>query len=104
MADELPEWPTAGETTDGKSRGITQRIDEFLRVAFNENDLGMGPQVVTKWIVIAEVGFGAGRILRMVDSNLMPWEGKGILEHTRGWFDSDAEYTSIDDDEDEEDA
>jgi hypothetical protein len=85
MSDELPEWPEDSPTGDEEpidtKAPITERLAEMLHRALNDRPDDIGPQVVTKWVVVAEVQ-GVNRdspTLRWIDSDLSGWEVKGLL-------------------------
>jgi hypothetical protein len=86
VTDELPEWPADapadGEEPIDTETPIMDRLADMLHRAFNDKPSDIGPQVITKWIVVAEVQ-GVEReepTLRWVDSDLASWTIKGMLQ------------------------
>jgi hypothetical protein len=61
-----------------------QKLREFLadrlQEGFNEQSAGLGAQIVTDWLVIAEVHGGNGPVLRLIDSGLPLWRNVGLLK------------------------
>lgn len=99
MSDELPEWPTTPAVEDGP--GIVPAIHDALHKALNENPSELGPQVLAKWIVIAEVNSMEGRGMRVIDADLMPWEWKGLMKHAKDMLERSDLLWDIDDEDDE---
>lgn len=54
-------------------------FEEMLQQGFNEKSAGIGAQIVTDWIVVAEVNNGETQMLRIVDSGLPLWRSMGLL-------------------------
>jgi hypothetical protein len=109
MADELPEWP-ADTPSDGEEQvntkaKIQDRLADMLHRAFNDQPIHLGAQVITKWIVIAEVQgtntVGPG--LRWVDSDMSEWDRLGMLQYVLDEEKADSRPAWVIDDEEGDD-
>lgn len=101
MADELPEWPSAGdgEETDAS---LTDQVTDFLQDRFNRRDRDLGPQVVGDWLLVAEcVTADGARGLRILDSDLPLWRKLGLLEFLKQDAQTEAVMSNILDDEED---
>jgi hypothetical protein len=55
-------------------------LEEKLQEGFNSVSAGIGAQIVTDWLVIAEVHNSDGPVLRLIDSGMPLWRQVGLLK------------------------
>lgn len=87
MSDELPDWPAETATGEGDDvidteTPICDRIGDFLHRALNDRPSDLGPQIITKWVLVAEVQALSADTptLRWFDSDIPSWQMKGLLQ------------------------
>ena len=73
MADE--------EKAETPEVDIAELVREKLQEILNENS-SIGAQVVTDFVLVAEVHTGESPYLRIIDSDLPPWRRHGLLAWT----------------------
>lgn len=82
---------------------LREFISEKLQEGFSVQSGGIGAQIVTDWILVAEVHNGDGPVLRLVDSGLPLWRNVGLLQFALMDAEQDMfAYNARDEDDDDE--
>lgn len=71
-------------TVEPDDRPEPQKLRDFfaekLEEGFNNQSAGLGAQLVTDWIVLAEVHGANGPVLRLIDGGQPMWRTTGLLK------------------------
>lgn len=82
-----------------------QKLRDFfadkLQEGFNEQSAGIGAQIVTDWVVIAEVHGTNGALLRLIDGGQPMWRTTGLLKFGLMDLESDMLLMNAADEDDE---
>lgn len=95
MSDEQQENETPGPTK------LRDFFAEKLQEGFNEQSAGIGAQIVTDWLVIAEVHGTNGPVLRLIDGGQPMWRTTGLLKF--GLMDLEADMLLMNASEEDDD-
>jgi hypothetical protein len=68
------------ESTETPPKKLQSFLEEKLQEGFNQASAGIGAQIVTDWLVIAEVHNSDGPVLRLIDSGMPLWRQVGLLK------------------------
>jgi hypothetical protein len=80
---------------------LREFFSEKLQEGFNNQSAGLGAQIVTDWIVLAEVHGVNGPVLRLIDGGQPMWRTAGLLKF--GLMDLQTDVLLLNGSEDEDD-